>query len=83
MIDFGEMVAHVCACTGWTWDYVLEHVDLPRLESLNAYWRDYPPLHVMVRDYLGIKPKTKQQADPQAEAQPDLMAVYAQFPQTR
>ncbi|MBS0370204.1 MAG: hypothetical protein JSS57_13485 [Proteobacteria bacterium] len=75
--DFGEIISHVCASTGWTWDYVAEHVDLPRLEALNAYWADHPPLHVMVAAYLDIKPQPKQ------DAELDLLAVYAQFPQNR
>lgn len=50
------MYAHVVACTGWTWDYVAEHIDLPRLKALNLYWADNPPLHRMVAAYLGIEP---------------------------
>lgn len=55
--DFGEVIAHVCASTGWTWDYVAEHVDLPRLQALNKYWAGHPPVHVMVAAYLGVKPE--------------------------
>ena len=50
------MYAHVIACTGWTWDYVAEHLDLPRLKALNLYWADNPPLHRMVASFLGIEP---------------------------
>jgi hypothetical protein len=51
------LIAHVAICTGWTWDYIAEHVDIPRLESLNRYLAAHPPLHMMVAAYLGIKPK--------------------------
>lgn len=51
-----ERVIHVCACTGWTWHYVMHELDLPRLIELEAYWGKYPPLHLMVAGYLGIKP---------------------------
>lgn len=51
------MIAHVCASTGWTWDYVTEHVDLVRLAALNAYWSGHPPVHAMVAAYFGIKPE--------------------------
>lgn len=26
------------------------------VEAMNEYWRDHPPLHLMVAAYLGIKP---------------------------
>jgi hypothetical protein len=55
------LYAHVIACTGWTWDYISEHVDLPRLESMNRYWEQFPPLHVMVAAYFGITPKKQQE----------------------
>lgn len=28
---------------------------LPQVHELFNYWRDYPPLHEMVKAYLGIK----------------------------
>lgn len=49
------MIAHVCASTGWTWDYVAEHIDLPRLEHLNGYWRQHPPMHILAAAYMGYK----------------------------
>jgi hypothetical protein len=45
--------------TGWTWDYVADSVDLPRLDALTKYWNKFPPVHQMVADYLGYG-KTKQ-----------------------
>lgn len=57
MTDWGEIYAHLIACTGWTWDYIAENVDLLRLETLNRYWDKFPPLHVMVAAYLGLKPQ--------------------------
>ena len=42
-------MAHVCACTGWTWDYVYWNVDLPRLKALNAYWLKQPPAHILLK----------------------------------
>jgi hypothetical protein len=64
--DFGEVIAHVCASTGWTWDYVAENVDLPRLEALNRYWKGHPPVHVMVAAYFGIKPEAEA-SDPESQ----------------
>lgn len=65
--DFGEVIAHVCASTGWTWDYVAEHVDLPRLEALTRYWEGHPPTHVMVAAYFGIKPTETPPTTPTGE----------------
>lgn len=52
-------------------------MDLPRLEAMNTYWRNHPPLHLMVAAYLGIKSEPKSTAG----GQPDLVALLAQFPQ--
>ena len=52
------MIAHVCASTGWTWDYVAENLDLPRIQCLNEYWREHPPVHILVASYMGIKPSS-------------------------
>ena len=49
------MIAHVCASTGWTWDYVADNLDLPRIRHLNEYWREHPPVHILVASYMGIK----------------------------
>lgn len=62
MIDWGDLYAHVIACTGWTWCYIADHLDLPRLEALNKHWANSPPVHSMVAAYLGIKPKEKPKA---------------------
>lgn len=40
---------------GWTWDYVAENIDLPRLKHLNAYWAAHPPVHILVAAYMGYK----------------------------
>lgn len=47
------------ACTGWDWDTVVWETDLPRLQALNRYWADNPPLHKMVAAYLGVEPASK------------------------
>lgn len=56
-------------------------MDLPRLEAMNTYWRNHPPLHLMVASFLGIKPEPKSAAGGQPDDQPDLVALLAQFPQ--
>ena len=51
-------MSYVCANTGWTWDYVLEHVDIPRFEALSGYWVDHPPLQWMVSAYFNLGKKS-------------------------
>jgi hypothetical protein len=45
--------------TGWTWDYVGFNVDLPRLATLNAYWKKFPPMHILFAGYVGHKPEAE------------------------
>lgn len=44
---------------GWTLDYVKHNVDLPTLRTLTRYWKSFPPVHVLVRDYAGYKAPSK------------------------
>lgn len=62
------MIAHVCASTGWTWDYVAENIDLPRIGHLSNYWRRHPPVHILVASYMGIRPSEKPNEADEAEA---------------
>jgi len=32
---------------------------LPRIYGLTQYWRDHPPLHILIGAFLGVKPATK------------------------
>jgi hypothetical protein len=73
---------------GWDWDYVLWNVDLPRLRSLNLYWKNNPPVHQLVAAYMNYEPKNdmpqlgaKQSVGtetPVAEA--DVETVFAGIP---
>jgi hypothetical protein len=45
-VDWPALYARVCAQTGWTWEYVGQHLTLPRLAALNKYWQHNPPLHL-------------------------------------
>lgn len=53
------MIAHVCAGTGWTWDYVADNIDLPRLKHLGDYWAQHPPIHILMAGYVGYKPSAR------------------------
>lgn len=76
-MNWGELYAHLIACTGLPWDTIGEQFDLPRLEAMNAYWRTHPPLHLMVAAYLGIG----NSKDRLQEEEPDLLMMLGQFPQ--
>ena len=45
------MFGHVATATGWTF-FEIEQLTLWELNDLMAYWKDYPPPHVLVGAYL-------------------------------
>lgn len=53
------MFAYVCAATGWTWDYIGEHMTLPRLYALFEHWAQYPPVHITAAIFTGVKSEKK------------------------
>lgn len=32
----------------------------PQLSHFTKYWESYPPIHVLIAGYMGIKPKTEE-----------------------
>lgn len=80
-MNWGELYAHLIACTGWTWDYIADHVDIPRLTSMNDYWAKHPPLHVMVQWFMGIEEKSVSGELPDSEPEMDILEFAQQFPQ--
>jgi hypothetical protein len=52
--------------TGWTIDEV-EEMSFSDAIGLFDYWSDYPPVHLLVRNFLGYKPR--------AEAKHDAMEI--------
>jgi hypothetical protein len=57
------LIAHVCQSTGWTWDYVLSEMTLPRLAALARHWKKYPPVHILASAYLGLRKPAAPKAD--------------------
>jgi hypothetical protein len=45
--------------TGWTWDYIGNNLDLPRLFSLYDYWKINPPSHLLLKAYVGYEHEEK------------------------
>lgn len=68
-------MAYVCAATGWTWDYVGEHMTLPRLYAMFEHWGRYPPAHISAALFAGIKP-----AKPTPAANDDLASYIDAMP---
>jgi hypothetical protein len=64
-------------CFNWTWEYIDEHMTLPRLDALNEYWRRNPPLHQLVAAYAGFKPPNDDNKEP--EKTEDLATFMAEM----
>ena len=58
-MDWDALYAHLITSLGWTWDYIDEHMTLPRLTVLSAYWQNHPPTHIALAAFLDIKPTPK------------------------
>ncbi len=43
--------------TGWTWEYLGQHLTLPRLYEMQRYWEQHPPVGDLVAAYLGYEGK--------------------------
>ena len=47
-VDWDALYATLIARTGWTWEYIDEHMSVPRLEAMNRQWERTPPLNEAV-----------------------------------
>jgi len=79
-LNWPRLYAHVCANTGWTWDYVRNHVDLPTLDALNAEWRQHPPVHHLVAAYLDYQPSQHAGAPRTPEQERELQTLMNSMP---
>lgn len=53
------LTAQLCTVMGWTWEYVEEHMTLPRLYALIETWKQQPPAAVSLANIaraLGWQP---------------------------
>ena len=55
-VDWDAVYCLLIERTGWTWDTIDDHMDLPRFLALDRHWSRHPPLRDMVQAYLGIQP---------------------------
>ncbi len=51
---------------GWTWEYIDDCMDLPRLSVIYKKWKRTPPVHIMIAAYLGYLKKEPQFVDQSA-----------------
>lgn len=64
---------------GWTWTTAEAELDLHRLQALTRHWQACPPVHVLVRDYLGYQPP-KPALSGSTEATGELAEALAGMP---
>ena len=62
--------------TGMTWEQVQDELDWPAVEALTDYWKENPPVHVLVAAYMGAGQEEK----PQSMTQEDIEALMAVTP---
>jgi hypothetical protein len=62
--------------TGWSWEYIDEHMTLPRLAQLSAYWQNQPPTHMTSAIMAGIKPRERS-----AEGMTAKVPDFAELPE--
>lgn len=76
-MNFGEVVAFLVTVTGWTYDYIEESMTLPRFHELADYWQGNPPLHLMVKSYLGIETKSKPKPEVEEAAKAEFFGLFS------
>ncbi|MEI8032781.1 MAG: hypothetical protein WCH05_05515 [Chlorobiaceae bacterium] len=67
---------HLSISTGMTIEEVRDQFDLHRLKAFSEYSQQYPPIHVMMAGYFGIKKPVTQNNDN------ELAQLIATLPQT-
>lgn len=53
MIVWPELYAWIAYRTGWTIPHIRDELDIPTLDAMREQWEQYPPLPVLVANYLG------------------------------
>ncbi len=59
--------AHLLTCfPGWTWEYIDDHIDLPRMLALLNYQKENPPVHKLLAIFMGGSKKQSTTAPQQS-----------------
>ena len=60
---------HLIASFGWTWEYIDDHMTIPRMTAINAVHKLRPPVYIvqddlrrMIAGYLGVELDAKEAA---------------------
>ncbi|MCL2658775.1 MAG: hypothetical protein FWD62_15470 [Betaproteobacteria bacterium] len=70
------MYAHVITVTGWRWSD-LDAMTLPQVQALLNYWRESPPIHVLLKHFMGVKNEPRDEAEEALEAEQYLNRIKA------
>jgi hypothetical protein len=70
LTDWDYLYAQIVAATGWNWAEI-DALTIPRYRALARYWREFPPVHVLLRALAGYRPP------PEAAAPFDLLMSLA------
>lgn len=68
---------------GWTWHYIDQEVDLPMVQALSRYWRQYPPPQVQlarITAWMGYKAAREPDPSPAQEIDSDAAEYLGAFP---
>lgn len=85
-MNWEELYTHLVLTMGHDYDYVRNHMDLPRLSALNACHKKFSPNSVntyrirrLIEAYFGIEDDDTKEVDEQKE--PDILETLQNFPQ--
>ena len=53
---WGQLYAHLIACTGQSPVMLRRDWDMVMVGHMTDYWRNHPPVHILVAGYMGYKP---------------------------
>lgn len=53
-MDWGALYGLVITATGWTLP-VVDALTMDEANDLLGYWRSYPPVHLLVRGFVGME----------------------------
>ena len=74
------------ASFGWTWEYIDDHMTLPRLTAILDHQADFPPQFVLLRDlrdllaqFMGAERKPTAQ-EPEQASGPTIFDLFPQTP---
>lgn len=60
--------------TGWRWSDI-DEMTLPQVQALLDYWAESPPIHILLKHFMGFERKQPDEAAQQIEAEQYLNRV--------